>query len=169
MMKALVSKMLAAALFAAAPLAPALAQQPATSVTVGMQVVDVKGAAVGTIVSRNGDSVTLKTDRHEIPLSSGSFTVQGGKAYFGMTQAQVNAEYEKSTAAAAASLVPGAVVKGLNGNRLGTIEAIDDTKVVIKLDSGQTVELPRSGIAGRPDGAIVGITAEELARKVSGN
>lgn len=167
-MKPLISKMFAAALFVSAPLAPAFAQQPAATVAVGMQVVDVKDAPVGTIISMNGDSVTLKTDRHEIPLNAGSFSVQEGKAYFGMTQAEVNAEYEKTLAAAEASLAPGAVVKGLNGQRLGTIESIDDQTLKLKLDGGQVVELPRSGIAGGPDGAVVGITAEDLAKQVGG-
>jgi preprotein translocase subunit YajC len=172
MMKPLTSKLFAAALIAAAP-AVATAAPPvpasASAVKVGMKVVDTANAEVGMIVARNDTTVTLKTDAHEIPLSSSSFTVQGGKAYFGMTRAQVNAEFEKSMAAAQASLVPGAVVKGLNGNRLGTIASIDEQKVVLKLDSGQSVELPRSGIAGRADGAVAGITAEDLAAKVAAN
>jgi len=167
MMKALIPSMFTAVLLAAAPVAPAMAEPAAATVQVGMPVVDVSGAAVGTITSRKDDSVTLKTDRHEIPLQSSSFTVQAGKAYFGMTRAEVNAEYEKMLADAKASLVPGAVVNGLGGTRLGTIAAIDEQSVTIKLDSGQSVQLPRSGIAGRPDGAVVGITAEELAKKVS--
>ncbi len=168
-MKPVISSMFAAALFIAAPTVPAMAQPAAAAVKVGMPVVDVSGAAVGTITSRKDDSVTLKTDRHEIPLQAGSFTVQAGKAYFGMTRAEVNAEYEKMLAEAKASLVPGAVVNGLGGARLGTIAAIDDQTVTVKLDSGQSVQLPRSGVAGRPDGAVVGITAEELATKIAGS
>lgn len=166
MMKPLISKYFLAALLAAAPVAPALAQQPATTVAVGMQVVDASGQPVGTIASQRADSVTVKTDRHEVPLNVSSFAVRDGKAYFGMTQAQLNAEYEKSMAAAQASLTPGSVVKGLNGARLGTIDSIDEQKVVLKLDSGQSVELPRSGVAGGPDGAVVGITAEDLAKQI---
>lgn len=168
-MKPLTTRMLAAALFVAAPLASASAQQASNEVAVGMQVFDAAEVPVGTITSRNGDNVTLKTDRHEIPQLAGSFSVQEGKAYFGMTQAQVNAEYEKMLAEAEASLVPGAPVKGMNGIKLGTIESIDAEKVVLKLDSGQIVQLPRSGVAGRADGAVVGITAEDLAKKVSAN
>lgn len=173
-MKPLTARMLAAAMFVAAPLAGASAQQAsnqvaAGQVAVGMQVFDAAESPVGTITSRNGDNVTLKTDRHEIPQLAGSFSVQEGKAYFDMTQAQVNAEYEKMLAEAEASLVPGAPVKGMNGIKLGTIESIDAEKVVLKLDSGQVVQLPRSGVAGRADGAVVGITAEDLAKKVSAN
>jgi hypothetical protein len=160
MMKLFSSTLIAAAVFAAAPAAAAPA------VTVGMKVVDTANADVGMIVARNDTTVTLKTDAHDIPLPTSSFTVQEGKAYFGMSRAQVNAEYEKTMAAAQASLVPGAVVKGLNGNRLGTIESINEAKVVLKLDSGQSVELPRSGVAGRADGAVAGITAQDLAAQV---
>ena len=166
MMKPLISKLFVAALLAAAPVTAVVAQEAAPAVTVGMQVVDATGQPVGTVASRRDDSVTVKTDKHEVPLSTSSFAVRDGKAYFGMTQAQLNAEYEKSLAAAQASLTPGSVVKGLNGQRLGTIDSIDDQKVVLKLDSGQSVELPRSGVAGGPDGAVVGITAEDLAKQI---
>jgi preprotein translocase subunit YajC len=169
MMNKLIFKLSSVALIAAAPIAAAAAQGGATAISVGMPVIDVSGAPVGVIASRKGDSVTLKTDHYEIPLGVGSFTVQDGKAYFAMTRAQANAEYEKLQAAAKASLVPGAVVKGLAGTKIGTIVSIDETNVTIKLESGQSVILPRSGIAGGPDGAVVGITAEELAKKVSGN
>lgn len=167
MMRLLTRNMLAAAVFVAAPVTGVSAQQAASQIAVGMQVLDVNEAPVGTIASMNGDAITLKTDRHTIPLSAESFTVQDGKAYFGMTQAQVNAQYEKSLAEAEASLVPGAPVKGLNGQRLGTIESINAETVMLKLDTGQSVQLPRNGVAGRADGAVVGITAEELAKKVS--
>jgi preprotein translocase subunit YajC len=169
MMQTLTCRFIAAALLLAAPLAPAAAQQPAASVAVGMPVVDVKEGPVGTITARNGDSVTLKTDLYEIPLAAGSFTVQEGRAYFGMTRAQVNAEHEKAMAAAKASLAVGSPVKGLAGTPIGTIDAIDDQKVVIKLPGGQAVELPRSGIRGGANGAVVGISAAELADKVSNN
>lgn len=169
MMQPLICRMFAAALLLAAPLAPAAAQQPAASLAVGMPVVDVKEGAVGTIISRNGDSVTLKTDLYEIPLASGSFTVQDGRAYFGMTRAQVNSEHEKTLAAAKASLAVGSTVKGLAGTPIGTIDSIDDQKVLIKLTAGQVIELPRSGIRGGPQGAVIGISAADLADKVSNN
>jgi preprotein translocase subunit YajC len=158
---------------AAIPAVPALAQAAprviVSPVRVGMKVLDTANAEVGTIVARHDTTVTLKTDAHEIPLPTSSFTVQDGVAYFAKTRAQLNAQYEETMAAAAASLVPGAIVKGLAGQRLGTIVSIDPEKVMLKLDSGQRVELPRSGIAGRADGAVVGITAEDLAKHVSSN
>jgi hypothetical protein len=169
MMNKLTRNMLAAALFAAAPLAAAGAQPAQGQVAVGMQVIGPSDGVVGVIASMNGGNVMLKTDRHSIPMPAGSFTVQEGKAYFGMTREQVNAEYEKAVADAEASVTPGAVVKGLNGVQVGTIQAVDSENVTLKLDTGQVVILPRSGVAGRPDGAIVGLTAEQLAAKVAGN
>lgn len=169
MMNRLTRNMLAGALIAAAPLVAAGAQPAQGEVAVGMQVIGPSDGVVGVIASRNGGDVTLKTDLHSIPMPVGSFTVQEGKAYFALTRAQVNAEYVKAIADAEASLTPGAAVKGLNGVPLGTIQAIDSDNVTLKLESGQVVILPRSGVAGRPDGAVVGITAEDLAAKVSGN
>lgn len=169
MMNRLTRNMLGAALFAAAPLAAAGAQPAQGQVAVGMQVIGPSDGVVGVIASMNDGNVMLKTDRHSIPMPAGSFTVQEGKAYFGMSRDQVNAAYEKALADAEASVAVGAVVKGLNGVRLGTIQAMDSENVTLKLDTGQVVILPRSGVAGRPDGAIVGISAEELAAKISGN
>jgi hypothetical protein len=169
MMQTLTCRLIAAALLVVAPLVPAAAQQATVSLTVGMPVVDVKEGPVGTITARNGNSITLKTDLYEIPLAAGSFTVQEGRAYFGMTRAQVNAEHEKTLAAAKASLAVGTTDKGLAGTPIGTIDAIDDQKVMIKLTGGQVVELPRNGIRGGANGAVVGISAADLADKLSSN
>lgn len=165
MMNRLIMKLAGAALLVAAPVVPALAQAPA--INVGMQVVDTANTAVGQIVAMRDGTVTLKTDRHEIPLPATSFALRDGKLFFAMTRAQVNAEYEKALAAAEASLAVGATVKGLGGTPVGTIESIDDQKVMIKLAGGRVVQLPRNGIAGGPDGAVIGITAADLAKKVS--
>ena len=168
MMNRSILKIAGAAFLMAVPIAPALAQQ-APAINVGMQVVDTANGAVGQIVAMRDGTVTLKTDRHEIPLPATSFALRDGKLFFAMTRDQVNAEYEKALAEAQASLVVGAAVKGLGGTPVGTIESIDDQNVLIKLTSGQSVQLPRNGIAGRPDGAVIGISAADLAKKVSSN
>ena len=168
MMNRSMLKLAGAALLAAAPVVPALAQQ-APAITVGMQVMDTADASVGQIVAMRDGTVTLKTDRHEIPLPATSFALRDGKLFFAMTRDQVNAEYEKALAEAEASLAVGATVKGLGGTPVGTIESIDDQNVMIKLTGGQSVQLPRGGIAGGPDGAVIGISAADLAEKVSGN
>ena len=79
MMKSLTSKLLAATLLAVAPAALAAAPAETPAVKVGMKVVDTANAEVGMIVARNDTTVTLKTDAHEIPLSTSSFTVQGAR------------------------------------------------------------------------------------------
>lgn len=142
------------------PAAPAIAQ--AGGISVGMQVVDVSGGAVGTVTAMKGDVLTVKTDRYEVALPTNSFTPNEGKLLFGMTQAALNAATEKTLAEANAALVVGATVKGSGGTRVGILEAIDADLATIKLDSGRLVQMPRSGIVGSADGVIIGLTAEQL-------
>lgn len=127
-----------------------------------MQVVDPSGGAVGTVTGLKGDMLILKTDKHEVQLPLTSFTADQGKLLFGMTAAQLNAETEKALAAANAAVAVGANVFGSDGTQAGTIEALDDQLVTIKLASGQSVKLPRSGVAGSPKGAVLGVTTAQL-------
>jgi len=149
--------------FASASLAlasPAFAQ--AGGFTVGAQVLDSSGNPVGTISAINGDVVTVKTDKVEAPLGKASFAQQDGKLYIGNTQAELNALVEQANAAAAASLAVGAPVKDSAGATAGTIEAIDAEFVTLKLASGKSVRLPRNGIAGSAQGAVIGLTVADL-------
>ena len=156
-----------APLAAALPAIPAVAQT--ADVAVGMPVADVGGGAVGTVIGIKGDVLTVKTDKYEMALPRNSFTPNNGKLLFGMTQAALNAAYEKSRAEAEAQLVAGAVVKGAAGTRVGTIDAIDAQFATIKLESGKLVRIPRSGVAGSPDGAVIGMTAAQLEAQVGGS
>jgi preprotein translocase subunit YajC len=135
--------------------------------TVGAQVLDASGNPVGTISAINGEVITVKTDKVEAPLGKGSFAQQDGKLYIGNTQAELNALVEKANAAAAASLAVGASVKDSAGASAGTIEAIDAEFVTLKLSSGKSIRIPRSGIAGSAEGAIVGLTAADLEKSAS--
>ena len=149
--------------FASASLAlasPAFAQ--ADAFAVGTQVTDAKGGPVGTVTAVNGDVVTVKTDKLEANLPKASFAPHEGKLLIGNTQAELNALVEKEKAAADASLVVGAPVKDSAGAAAGTIEAIDAEFVTIKLASGKAVRLPRTGIAGSANGAVVGATLADL-------
>ena len=150
-----------AAMAFAVPLAPVHAQ------TAGMQVVDTTGGAVGTVISVSGDNVVIKTDRHQVALPKTSFTAHEGKLLFGMTQAQLNAETDKSLAEAAAAIAAGATVKGSAGSVVGTIDTVDAESVTIKLQSGSLIRVPRSGVAAGGDGVVVGLTAEELEAQAS--
>lgn len=144
---------------------PGFAQ--ATGFAVGAQVLDSSGNPVGTVTSVNGDVVTVKTDKLDANLGKASFAQQDGKLYIGMTQAELNALVEKDKAAAEASLAVGAPVKGTAGTQIGTIEAIEAEFVTIKLDSGKSIRIPRGGIAGSANGAVIGLTAAELEAQVA--
>lgn len=153
---------LAAALAAApATLAPAFAATAAQAAP-GMQVVDPSGGVVGTVIAVKADSLILKTDKHEAQLPLTSFTAHEGKLLFGMTAAQLNAETEAAMAAANAAVAPGAQVYGSDGTLAGTIDTIDTELVTIKLTSGETVRLPRSGVGGGANGAVLGVTTAQL-------
>jgi hypothetical protein len=86
-----------------------------------------------------------------------------------MTQAELNAAVEKDQAAAEASLAVGAPVKDSAGASAGTIEAIDAEFVTLKLASGKSVRLPRNGIAGSSNGAVIGLAAADLEASAGGN
>jgi hypothetical protein len=153
-----------AASLAAAPLTLATAvAATASEVTPGMQVVDPTGGAVGVITGVKGGNVVLKTDKHEVQLPVSSFTAHEGKLLFGMTAAELNAETEAALAAAEAAIAVGAQVLGSEGAAVGQIEALDEEYVTIKLSAGSSVRIPRSGIRGGPNGAVIGLSASELA------
>lgn len=144
-------------------LALATAAFPAgAAVTAGAVVKDTSGGVVGTIVKVEGDQLMLKTDKHEVRLPVASFTATDAGALFGMTQAQLNAEVDKTAAAAAAQIVVGATVKGAAGATVGTIEALDAQFVTLKLASGKSVRLPRTAVGGGSDGPVIGMTAAEI-------
>ncbi|MEO8454498.1 MAG: hypothetical protein ABI454_05005 [Sphingomicrobium sp.] len=151
-----------AALAVAAPAASALAQTE-TAITVGMKVTDANGGPVGTVTGIQGDNLQVKTDKHEALLPKAGFTPNAGKLLFGMTQAELDAAIEKSLAAAQASVVAGATVKGLGGTELGKIDSVTDSDVVIALPSGKKVQVARTGVRGNPDGTVtVGLTSAQL-------
>lgn len=151
----------AGALGIAAPLAIPTAAA-AQAITPGLIVVDPAGNTVATVISVNGTDIVIKTDRHEVKLPSSSFTPHKGKLLFAMTRDQLNAATDQALAAAQASLAAGAEVHGSAGGLIGHIDAIDDATVTVKLLSGESVRLPRSGVAPGPNGAVIGVTAEEL-------
>lgn len=146
--------------------APALAQ----SIAPGMQVTDPNGGAVGTVKAVEGDNLLINTGAHQVLLPKTSFTAQEGKLYFGMTQTQLNAEIEKSTAAADAAVASGATVKGLQGTEIGKIESVTDSNVVIALPSGKKIQIARKGVRGNSDGTVTtGLTAEQVNAATDGS
>lgn len=154
---------LAASPAAFAPLSAATAAEASP----GMVVVDPAGGTVGTVTAVKGDNLVLKTDKHELHVPLASFTAHEGKLMFGMTAAQLNAEADKQMAAAAAAVAVEADVYGSDGTLAGKIEAIDSELVTIKLAGGETVRVPRSGIAGGAKGATLGVTTAQLQELAS--
>lgn len=143
---------------------PAAAQtaafDPATMV--GKMVLDPAGKPVGQVIGQRDGSLFIKTDRHETSLPVSSFTYQQKKLYIAFTQAELNAEVDKTVALINGSLTPGANVKGSGGNVVGKIHSLDAQYVAIDLTSGQTIRVPRNSIAGTPNGAVIGMTLEQL-------
>ena len=139
---------------------PAVAQ---AGINPGMQVTDASGSAVGTVKEVRGSNLLVQTDKHEALLPSASFTVSNGKLLFGMTQAQLDAQIEKSLAASSAAIVAGASVKGLGGAQVGTIDAVADGNATITLQDGKKIAVPQSGLRGNADGSVtIGYSAAQL-------
>jgi len=159
---------LASASLALSSVAPAQAQS-AGGFAIGAQVLDTSSNPVGTIVAVKGDVVTVRTDKVEAHLGKASFAQQGGKLYIGNTQAELNALVEQEKAAAEASLAVGKPVKGPQGAEVGTIEAIDADYATLKLTSGKSVRIPRSGLVGSASGAVIGMTAADIEAAAGGN
>jgi preprotein translocase subunit YajC len=142
---------------------------PVTAQSVGMPIVDTAGAPVGTVTAIQGDNLQIKTDKHEALLPKASFTVDGNKLLFGMTQAQLNSAIEDSTAASQKAIVAGATVNGSAGSTVGKIEAVDNSQVTISLTSGKRIAVPSNAVRGNADGTVtIGYTAEQLEALLAG-
>ena len=151
--------LLAAAALSVAPL-PALAQ-PTAAIHVGATVTDTAGGTVGTITAVNGTTVTLRTDKHEVPIPVGSFATSGTQVVFGMTRDQLNAAVEQANAASQAAFAVGAQVHDRDGALVGTVAALDADVVTVQMDT-QRIRLPRSALAGSANGLVTGATIAEL-------
>lgn len=167
--KALISALSLTALAALAAPAPAFAQaaQAAANVTVGAKVSDTSGAPVGTIAKVEGGTAVVKTDKYEVPVAVASFGKGKDGLVLGITQAQLNASVEQAQAQAEALMAVGATVHDTQGGTVGTITAMDDTLVTVKLPSGAEARLPRSAFAATAQGPVVGTTAAQLEAQVS--
>jgi preprotein translocase subunit YajC len=146
----------------------AAAAPAAAAVAVGATVKDTNGGVVGTITRVEGGNLVLKTDRHDVTLPVSSFTPTDEGALFAMTRDQLNAEVDKALAAANAQIVAGAAVKGATGTTVGTIQAVDEQFVTLKLASGASVRLPRNAVAGGPNGPVTSLTAEQIEAAAKG-
>lgn len=163
-------------LFGVAAAGPAVAQTatataPAAaspSATVGMTVKDPAGGTVGTVTDVSEGFVTVKTDKHQAKLPAASFRATAGALLYGSTQAQLNSDIEAQLAAGEAQFKTGATVTGAGGANVGTVTAVDAESVTMKLASGKSVRLPRTGVAPSANGLVLGMTAAELDAAAAG-
>lgn len=147
--------------------APAAPVRVATTFEAGMAVVDTQGAEVGTITAVAADTVTVKTAKNQAQLPKTSLTISDGKALFGLSQAELDAQVEQTLATSQAGPAVGGAVNGRDGANVGTIDAVEADGVTIKLATGQKISIPRSGIATGADGiSVIGLTAVELEAQV---
>jgi preprotein translocase subunit YajC len=146
---------------AALAASPAFAATPA-EVAPGMQVVDPSGGVVGAVVAIKGDALVIKTAKHEVQLPMSAFTAAKGKLLFGLTAAEVDAQADQQAAANSQAIAVGTPVFGSDGTPAGTIEAVEEPLVTIKLATGQSVRVQRSGLAPNGQGVVIGVTTAKL-------
>ena len=161
-MKRIFTALAATTLAVAAPATPAFAQAAPSGVDVGMQVVDTQGNPVGLVAASDADFVTVKTDKHSIPVPANSFTPHEGKLLFGMDAASLNASYEQAMADMEASVAVGKPVRDVSGVEFGTIDQITDEYVQLELTSGKVVRVPADGLQKDAGGAIALYNAADL-------
>ncbi|WP_265563136.1 preprotein translocase subunit YajC [Sphingomicrobium arenosum] len=152
----------ATALVAMAPLAPAVAAAQPAGVTAGMEVVDTNGGMVGTVIAADDQLVTVRTDRHEVPVPANSFTPHEGKLLFGMTAAELNAAVDANMAAAEASVAVGKAVKDVNGVEFATIDEMGADYIQLALEGDKVIRIPVDGLQKDANGAIALYNAADL-------
>jgi preprotein translocase subunit YajC len=147
-------------------------RQSTTAIAVGTHIVDDAGNPVGDVVSIEGSDVVVRTDRHEARIPRSSLWVNRGRVILSMTRAQLNAAVERlappppvQAQSQPVQLAPGIVVRGSGGAIAGTIEAVAQDNITLRLTSGQSVSIPRSAVAATAEGGVISITAEELRRR----
>ncbi|HEX2623621.1 MAG TPA: hypothetical protein VHM21_00015 [Sphingomicrobium sp.] len=148
---ALVSLLVSTAALAANPYGP------------GWEVVDPQGNSVGIVVATDGDTgLIVRTDKSDVKLPVTSFAKGNGKLSIALNRDQLNA-----LGAAQSSLAIGKPVKDTAGVLIGSIEALDDQFVTIKLASGQSIKLPRNGVSASVGGAVAGLTLQQLQAQLA--
>lgn len=104
----------------------------------------------------------MQTAKHQAQLPKSSLTISGGKALFGLTQAELDAPVENTLSTMSAELMSGATVKARGGENVGAIEAIDAQTVRGARGAGQ--DIPAIRLRGTtPSGGYARI---ELRRRV---
>ena len=155
----------ACAAFGLVAASPASAGQGAMSA--GAAVRDTAGGAVGTVVRVDGDHLVVRTDKHEARLPASSFAPKQGGLVIALTRADINARVERAKADAQAKIAPGASVRGAGGDVVGTVEAVDEASVTLRLSSGGAVRLPRGALGVGESGVFTRLTPSALEQAAS--
>lgn len=150
---------------AAAPAANTAGQ---AQISAGAQVSGPQGAPVGTIASVDGDFAVVKTDKHEVRLPKTAFAAGPNGLVIGLSREALNASVEQSLGKLDDVLKAGAAVSGAQGAAVGTVQAVEGDLVTVKLTSGKSVRLPKSGFAPGPNGLVIGLTAQQLEQAAGG-
>lgn len=174
----------------AAP-ATAAASAPAPNVTVGAQVADASGGAVGTIESVSGGNAVLSTGTAKATLPVTAFAQGPNGLVIGMTKADVEAAVAKAgggaqsaaassststastaapgsgaastqtAAATPASITVGATVSDPKGGVVGKVAAVSGNLVTVAT-ANTKAQLPKTAFAQNENGLVIGMTASEL-------
>jgi hypothetical protein len=143
--------------------APAIAQT-AAEVSVGTNIVDTAGGAVGTVTAVQGDNLLVKTDKHEVAIPRASFTPSDKGLLFALTREQLNAQVDAKLAEPIVSV--GATVYDPQGAVVGTVKEFDQSFVTVQLPK-IAVQLPVGAFARGPKGPVIGETAASLEAKAA--
>jgi len=143
----------------ALPLAvPALAQ---STLHVGATVTDPQGGTVGTITAIDGATLTLHTDRHDIPLPVTAFTATPTTVLFGMTQAALDTAFEQAAAAAAQAFQVGAVLHDNSGAVVGPITVLEADTATVQIGAN-VLRVPRGALQAGHGGLVINATLAQL-------
>ena len=141
--------------FAAAPFA-------ASAQDVGTTIYGNDDAAIGTVETNDGTTVTVDTGTYKAPLPAGQLAEREGRWTVNATKAQIDGMMEQQLAAASqqrdAALVEGAAVMSADGQNAGLIHTVDTSRdvVILKRDDG-IVTLKREHFAVDPNGALMAL------------
>jgi hypothetical protein len=141
---------------------PVFAQAPAPQVAAGTAITGPAGQPVGTVVSVVGTDAVVRTDKYDVRVPIASMRVDAKGAVIGMTRDQLNAGIEDALAKVNQLLVVGAPVYDPAGGNVGNVDLIEDQFVTLKLPSGKSVRLARSGFSMGRHGLLIGLTAAQI-------
>ena len=161
---------IATACGAALLMATATMAQPVPAPAVGEMVYGPSGADIGKIATAVGGDLVVDTGTHKVAIPPASFARNAKGLMLSATKDQVDAfgqqAEDAAKAALAAALVPTAIVKGANGNPVGTIKSVEAGLVELTTPKG-AVKLPITAFIVEKGMLKIGMTQEEFETAVT--